>query len=717
MARTHPFEEQDLREFQFREKRKERDFVNDLVDRVKADESSRNEWLTRQEDYYERRYCRLFRNTTWPWPDASDIVMPTIDMTIDRLKAALVQLILTKPLATFETTTGELSQQARTDEIYFNWHLLTKSPDFRKQVIYGVDSLLQYGFCIFKIFWDYRTRSARRSFKITSIPPRYGQLAAAFFQDATQRVRARNRTADILPRRAEQEQIRDEVFRGVAEQLARDHGIDVEEKEGEAAIRGIVAGIKDPQRKAEVQYTTREVEANNVRVVCVDPTDFIVPGNALELQDLDRLVHRLWLTPQTFHQRARDHGWKEKDIQKVFDRVERKGPQGRVYRAGREGIDWVRDSREGVHPLNTDTLIEVWEVHLHHDLDGDGVPEKAWTIIQPDVGTALKPLRPEPYWHGKWPFVQTRFELNDARFHSSRGIPEKIDDLDIEITKVHRAKLNNLDLLAPSFQYRLGSEINPDNFTFIPGRMYPVLNVGDVAPLPIPDVTIPNEREENSLLTWNERYIGSLENVANQQNISEARTATEVRALQSSNRITLSLRGLTVQVAIKDLYDQAWDLMNQFGDAQEYQRVTGFPMRRKTMEEIRRDYNITPVGTIETADPVLEAQKAFIRFQTLYQIWLQNGGNPIINGTHSLDISEALIRWLERDNVLDARAIIRQLSPDEIQQVQQQEQARQARREAVEDNVPVSIEDLRAEVEELKKEAPKGKRQRIARGA
>jgi hypothetical protein len=717
VAKVHPFEEEALKEFQFSKKTEERDFVNDLVSKVRADDNSRTEWLTRQEEYYERRYCRLFRNTSWPWPGASDIVMPTIDMTIDRLKGVLVQLILTRPLVTFETTSPALGAQARTDEIYFNWHLLKRNPDFKKQVVYGVDALLQYGHCVFKIFWDYRTRNARRILSMNKLPPRYGQLGRAAFDSAIERTRATNPRALRAPRKSDVEGVADQVFEEVAQQLAQDYGIDPDEKAEAGAIQDLVAGLKG--QRQQVEYFIREVEANNVRVVCIDNPDFIVPGGALEVQELDRCVHRLWLSPETFRQRARDHGWDTDAIDKVFQKMERK-KEGRVSWAGRQGIDWLRDTREGVFHFDQDALIEAWEIHLHHPLKKDKtkreVPHKAWMVVQPDTAGILKPLRPEPYWHGRWPFVQVKFEMNDNRFHSSRGVPEKIDDLDIEITKNHRAKLNYLDLMAPSFQYRMGSEVNPDNFTFIPGRMFPVLTLGDVAPLEVPDRTLPTEREENSLLTWNERYIGSLENIANQQNISEARTATEVRALQSANRVTLSLRGIVIQIGFKEVYEQSWDLMNQYVDPVEYQRVTGQEMRRKNLDEIQKDYSLTPVGTVETSDPVLEAQKAFARFQTLFQIWLQNGGNPIVNGTHSLNIMEALIRWLERDNVLDARAIISELSDEEKQQLQQEAQARQQRKEATEDNIPLSINDLRAEVEEIKKNAPHGKRQRIASG-
>jgi hypothetical protein len=714
MAENHPFEEQDLGFFKFPTASKRRSFIDEVIDQTRADDISRGEWLDRMEEYYQRRYCRLFRHTNWPWSGASDIVMPTIDMTIDRLKASIVQLILTKPLVTFEPSSPDVAQQARSDEIYFNWLLLRRVPDFRKQVIYGVDNMLSQGFCVFKIFWDYRTRVTHRNIDMLNLPPRYGQMAQEMTREASQRRAIARPLALDVPTQGEIRSVANEVMRQVGEQIARDYGVDVEDER--EAVRRIVAGLKGQEKF--VDYTVREVEANYPRLVCIDNGDFIVPGGALELQELDRCVHRLWLTPQTFRQRARDHQWDPKAVSKILKSLEKGAFRVKTTsrtgfrRSGRTPADWVRDQREGVSSIDETALIEVYEAHFHHLFDEKkGNPEKAWAVIQPDEGVMLKRVRHEPYNHGKWPFSQVRFELNDNRFHSSRSVGEKIDDIDITVTLMNRARLNYLDLIAPTFEYEQGADLQPENFTFTPGAMYPVTRIGGIKPIEVPDRTLPTEREENSMLTWNERYIGSIENVAAQQNISEARTATEVQALQSGSRIALNHRGLVVQVQFEDIYDQLWDISNQFGSPEEYQRVTGLPMRRKTHTEIQRDFSIVPIGTIETSDPVLEAQKAFARFQTLYQVWLQTGG--LVNGTHQIDIAEALIRWLERDNVLDARAIVRALSQQEIQQIQQAEQARQERREAVEDNVPVSIEDLRAEVEELKKEAPRGKRQRV----
>lgn len=685
-------------------------FFSRLVRDIEKDDHSRLEWLNRQATYYKRRYCREFRNTSWPWPDAPDIVMPTIDMTIDRLKSTFARIIFTRPVVTFETRGTSNFENARNSELFFNWLLSEGMDGFKRQIIIGLDSILQFGFAVFKVYWHFETRNSTRVLNREDLPKEFLQLVPG--QDNQLANDLYHQTGKITLADSDFKRIIDENLDQFKELIARKFGLDTSEPLDADAQKKLIAFFRDGRET--VRYKTREIQYNGPRVVALDPQDFIVPFYTRGIQSACRLVQRLHLTESTIRSRARDHGWSASAIDNILKK-HGDGAKKNYAEVKRIAIDYDRDQREGVVSTETNDLIELWEVYFLHDIDGDGVDERVTTILEPSTGTPLREVRELPYEHGKWPFVKIDFELNDDRFYSSRGVPEKIDDLDIEITTRHRNKLINLELMVPTFTYRYGSEFNPDNVHFTPGEFYPVLNHDDLAPIPIPDRTIQDEREENILLTWNQRYLGGLDTgLADQQNISEARTATEITAIQRSASETLSFRAEILQLGMKEIYGMIWDLWNQWGPEEVWIKVTeNAPYKRMTKEDIRGDFNIIPVGTVSTTDPEAERQRALFRLQTLVQISATVPPEQLVEW--EINVGEALIRYLQRDNIMDAQAIVRRRTDQEIQAITQQLMQKQALINKAQTNQPMSIPEALAASQEIQKNLPFGKRQRIAK--
>jgi hypothetical protein len=79
-------------------------------------------------------------------------------------------------------------------------------------------------------------------------------------------------------------------------------------------------------------------------------------------------------------------------------------------------------------------------------------------------------------------------------------------------------------------------------------------------------------------------------------------------------------------------------------------------------------------------------------------------------------MGEAIRDWLEADDVRVARRILRERSPEEIQQIQQEQQQEAERQRMVEDaeaNRPLSPQELSIAAEALQKKAPHGKAQKV----
>ncbi len=335
--------------------------------------------------------------------------------------------------------------------------------------------------------------------------------------------------------------------------------------------------------------------------------------------------------------------------------------------------------------------------------------------LHPGTNTLMRDIREVPFEHGLWPFVQVKFEINDGRFYSPRGVPEKIDDLDLEITKRHRNKLNNMDMMVPTFTYRFGSELNPDTFHFMPGEMYPVVNHDDLQALQVPDRTLADEREENILLTWNERYLGGVDiNLAAQGTLSEARTAREITAIQQSAALTLGYRGQVLQFGMRQIYRMLWDLWQQWGPEEVWIKVTGEEMVRVTKSEILGDFDIEPVGTVESIDPQVESQRALNRLTVITQLVQQFGPDPL-GEEHRLDVPAAILDWLRKDDIAASELIAVPRTTQEVTALREQQatEAELARR--LDQNQPISIGEARRVVERGARTGafPRGTEQRI----
>jgi hypothetical protein len=697
---------------------KAQEMINDIVTMVRDDEKSRNEWEHRSAKYYRRRYMREDLGTDWPWPGASDIVMPTIDMTIDRLKSTISRVIFTRPNVSFKARNVESQGKTKKAELFFDWLLNEGIPDFREEVFIGLDSMLQYGFAAFKVYWDFRTRMVERLV-------RREDLGAADMEqivpDAARSL-ANNlfvRSGRVLPQSSATTVLKSQIrqFMNANESdikllIARKWNLDDSEEVDKKAIQKIFTFLKE--QKEEVRFRTKEILANNPRLATVAPEDLIVPGQTHGLQEASRITHRLFLSKSTFRQRGKDQGWSDSAVRQILEANTTTHKQ-RTRGVPNSTIERDRDNREGLNQHEQNDLIEIWEHYCWMDVNGDGVAEPVVSHIQPDTKLLLKDIQEIPFEHGEFPFVQMKFEINDRRFYSSRGVPEKIDDIDREITYRHRNKLNNMDMMVPTFTYRYASEFNPDNVQFIPGEMYPVLQQDDIQPLAVPDRTLNDEREENILLTWNERYLGGFDALSAQQNISEARTATEVQALQRSASEVLSYRAMIVQLGMKKIYRQIWALWNQWGPEETFIRVTRSRMEKLTKTEIQGQFDIVPVGTIETTDPVLEAQRALARLDVLTRM-KQLEGQGLLGTDFEIRLDEALRLFLEKDNAIDSELVMRERTEQEKQLIQQQQARRQALIEAAQTNQPQTIPEMKAALAEIKREAPFGASQQIRPG-
>jgi hypothetical protein len=244
----------------------------------------------------------------------------------------------------------------------------------------------------------------------------------------------------------------------------------------------------------------------------------------------------------------------------------------------------------------------------------------------------------------------------------------------------------------------------------------PVGNLDDFDAIQFPDFTAGDRFEENDLFTLIQRYLGGLDSgLVAQDNLSEARTATEIAAIQRTASESLTYKGLIIQTGMKKLYNMIWDLENQYMPKEVWLRVTGSEMTRLTKEQIIGDFEIVPIGTIENTDSAAERQAAFTRFQALLQI--AQLGPAALGPEFQIDLGQALMAWLRRDNANDAQVIVRQRKPEEIEALKAQQAQQQELAQRVEGNQGVTVEEARSIMSQAKSKMPFGPSTRILANA
>ena len=712
MSKIHPGELDGIRGYSPKDIE---DTINDLVGNVHRDDNDRSAWITKQQTGLERRYARLDRGTDWPWPGAADMVMPVEDMKIEEMKSVLNRVTFGSTYADFilNRPAPDLARQQVHDKIFFNWMVMERIRDFRQQLTIAYDTLLQYGISPVKTYWDYRCQQVKRVFRRRDFLSRYPDLLNQLTEIGSQAAFMDN-PMDLLEggNPAITKQISSRVIDSMQPLIIRDCGLDPEEKMDALALDLIMKGLKEG--KDYIPYGTLEVINDLPRTVAIDPQDFIVPSSAT-IGHASRKTHRLWLTEEQIVQRAKSHKRSSSAVDRVLDsgRTQRGKESSTVLSTSRFN-DMLKDRREGISGFMNESMYEIWETHWWMDTDNDGIPEPVWAMIHPGTSTLLKDIRHEPYESGNDPFDVFTFELNDQRFYSSRGIPEKLADVAWEVTLRHRAKLNNMDMLVPAFTKKVGSFLEAGDVNFIPGEFYEVVDHDALKPIPLPDYTFQEDREEVSLLGWVERYIGGLNISASQQSIHEARTKAEIDAIQQGTRDIMAYRIMLVQMTLKKIYNKIWDLHNQWGSSTVYQKVTGQRFIRKSKDEILNDYTIVPVGRMDTGDPSMEGQADLQRLQVLMGIAQNNG--PVLDNKFRINIGEAARRWLETVAPLDVSAVLEEIPEEERQQMaQEQKQAADLGR-SLDENIPISLEEARELGKQVSRGSPHGKLQRMRQG-
>jgi len=645
-----------------------KDFFQDVQRRALSDTSDCMGWRQKIDHYRGRRYCMEFRDPQYPWPGSSSIVMPLIDKKIDEIKPQYVNLVTAaKPPVTAIAVDKASQQNSGNVELWFEWLIQFGSPGFVESTILSIDDLLEKGRGILCSQWIYETRQAAEILDRSRLPERLRALIVTPKGNADLLHAITGGQVPVI-NMGEFDQLRPKI----AEIIRKEFDIDAEEPRDQDAFNAIMRWLKSGA-KDKIRVERRDTVFDVPGIRHVRPEDLVLPTNArANIEEAERITEDLWFTEVQIRQKARDGEWNEEAVDAILDSKNGNSTEARKYTMGEVGDamrEGVSNVEKGLYNLKSTCC---WFSK------SDGAPDRKavllWSPASADIPVKFTEyVRPS----GQWPYHSAVFELNKDRWYSARGIPEKIDDIDFEITKQHRFKLNRAEIAtAPTIKFNPSSGINPATWRWIPGQMMPMRNPSlDAIPMEFPQLDVVFEREEQGLLTWVEQFLGGTDFGLSSplSTMSEPRTATEIGALGDRARQSLSLRGLLFQhMMMAPVYREMYDLWMVHGNKEKWIQLTGSDPVMLTKEEMQGQFVLQCTGTIGNSDPAQEEQKALMRIKVLSEV------APMLGPTWELDMGAAVADWIQKSDMRFAKLVLRKRTDAEVKKIMDDQKRQQA---------------------------------------
>lgn len=318
----------------------------------------------------------------------------------------------------------------------------------------------------------------------------------------------------------------------------------------------------------------------------VNTLDLIVPTCTQRLADADRLCHIIRYTEREFVQEAAKRGWDMPAVDTI-----RKTLKQTSQVLGTDEDEYGTTKSKVTTSTGTQELgcsieqVVVWEVyHYQEDQGQDGTPTFAKMVSvfcpdKPELTLAEYPWKWEdeiipgqdqignmtievkPGKDRPWPFVQFRYENRKLTYYDSRGVADKLEDDQNEISANRNAKAILMDYTCKPFLQGTTTPGSVVTFKWRPGEVLPP-GMSLVPPTPPPGIFDYNI--DRSLAVASRRVgapQGSLSSVTNRQ--KDVKTATEVN---QASRQSMSLSSDAIErfaEPLSELFTMMWEYLQR----------------------------------------------------------------------------------------------------------------------------------------------------------
>lgn len=292
-----------------------------------------------------------------------------------------------------------------------------------------------------------------------------------------------------------------------------------------------------------------DVDKKRLKFRTIQPHHLIVPASTEDLQDADRIVHVIRLSPDAYRRTA---GYRnDADFVKRITGRSAPNPNAgdatqRLYKLNREGI---------THGIQDEIVL--WEVWVRQ-------PDGKWTfeVFAPTCPEeSVKDQVGNVYSDGLAPFVDFPNELTQPDWYAPRGIGEIVLPFQAQLTKLLNSKNDALTLYnTPLFRSeREGA--GTANLRWRPGQILPM----GVQPIPMPQPPISWDVQMNMMREVAEGLVATPDfGMARSVDLKKARTATEMEQIASLNQQSSDLRMRAFRRGLGGAYQMAYSRLKQY---------------------------------------------------------------------------------------------------------------------------------------------------------
>jgi hypothetical protein len=380
----------------------------------------------------------------------------------------------------------------------------------------------------------------------------------------------------------------------------------------------------------ESKYQDTEIVAyDDPHVEHIDIWDIYVDPDATNVDDAEYVVHRVFRTKEHIKRMAQNGIYK--NIEKIGNSFsptssDEIGSEERMSSIGLSKSPKQQDKIE---------LLEYW------------TDER---IIVVANRSAIIRNEPNPFWHGKKPFIRI---VDHPVPHEYYGIGEiePIEYLQYELNDTRNQRMDNVNLvLNRMWKVLRGSDIIPEQLISRPGGFIEVDDMGDIEEIKFTDVTSSSYKEEEEIKRDIDRTVGVFD-YARGETTDRRETATTASILSNAANERFKLKvQLMEDMGLRRLGLMLIQLNQQFIDSERVIRVVGddgVNFEILSPEDIIGEFDIMPIGS--TVEPIINKETRVNQLISLYGVMKDS---PHINQ------SEFLKKILETADIKDTSRII-----------------------------------------------------------
>lgn len=380
----------------------------------------------------------------------------------------------------------------------------------------------------------------------------------------------------------------------------------------------------------ESKYQDTEIVAyDDPHVEHIDIWDIYVDPDATSVDDAEYVVHRVFRTKEHIKRMAQNGIYK--NIEKIGNSFsptssDEIGSEERMSSIGLSKSPKQQDKIE---------LLEYW------------TDER---IIVVANRSAIIRNEPNPFWHGKKPFIRI---VDHPVPHEYYGIGEiePIEYLQYELNDTRNQRMDNVNLvLNRMWKVLRGADIVPEQLISRPGGFIEVDDMGDIEEIKFTDVTSSSYKEEEEIKRDIDRTVGVFD-YARGETTDRRETATTASILSNAANERFKLKvQLMEDMGLRRLGLMLIQLNQQFIDSERVIRVVGddgVNFEILSPEDIMGEFDIMPIGS--TVEPIINKETRVNQLISLYGVMKDS---PHINQ------SEFLKKILETADIKDTSRII-----------------------------------------------------------